>query len=586
MKTILSSKFKKINKKAFIFWSLFSLIYFVRLLYIDADIRAPWGVLNYQPFDEGCYGSLALHKMTFGTINPNNYFNGAYEYSMESHVINNLIGNVFSYLPMKIFGKNYLGFRLGPIIAGYIIAIIFVLTLKEFLSKYDISKTSKTFWSVLLFTMYLIMNFVFYNASRIVEPTIYRLLFLQLIVYVFIKQNIPENFRNFLLGFLTISSIFFVYITNLFIMLSLASVFLFYMFHREFQKAKNYFLGCLSGGIVAYILSFIYYYSVWNTTPIKNALKAIFAFQSVSGYEITKEPLLDKFINFLSSNIFLYNPLLVSLLGISVPYLIYEITKKKNKEILFLLSLILGLFLQTLISEDYIVRKALIILPTILYLDFIYIIKFQELTKQNDKALQNYKKRLHLFICISMISVQIIVVFYRLFYIKNNTNLDFSSMDTILVFLLMGGSIAFILYSCLTKEFIKHFTKSIYICMIGMLLINAIFVFKYNFYKNTYSDKAIMQQLGELANGKIVCFSYENTNTLYNDILPLLCPEDQILEYMKKDPNIYYYGFADFADFNTNDESLNQHVEICYIFEREFETFGVKRQFALFKYKE
>lgn len=122
--------------------------------------------------------------------------------------------------------------------------------------------------------------------------------------------------------------------------------------------------------------------------------------------------------------------------------------------------------------------------------------------------------------------------------------------------------------------------------MIGMLLINAIFVFKYNFYKNTYSDKAIMQQLGELANGKIVCFSYENTNTLYNDILPLLCPEDQILEYMKKDPNIYYYGFADFADFNTNDESLNQHVEICYIFEREFETFGVKRQFALFKYKE
>ena len=113
-----------------------------------------------------------------------------------------------------------------------------------------------------------------------------------------------------------------------------------------------------------------------------------------------------------------------------------------------------------------------------------------------------------------------------------------------------------------------------------------VFIFKYNFYKNTYSDKKIMQQLGELADGKIVCFSYENSNTLYNNILPLTCSESQILEYMRKNPDIFYYGFEDFPTFNMDENSLNQHLEVYYRFDREFETFGVKRAFALFRYKD
>lgn len=185
-----------------------------------------------------------------------------------------------------------------------------------------------------------------------------------------------------------------------------------------------------------------------------------------------------------------------------------------------------------------------------------------------------------------IIILQIFCSVYRTFLIKNGTIHDFSNKDTVLVFLLAGISVCYVIYICLVKHRRKIFPKVIYAGLAGMILLNTTFIFKYNFYKNTYTAKAIMEQLGEIADGKIVCFSYENTNSLYNNILPLVCEEDQILKYMKQNPDIYYYGFEDFPTFNTDKDSLNQHVELCYRFDQEFQTFGIKRNFGLFRYKE
>lgn len=583
------NKLGLLNKKKLFFWSILTIIYFIRLIYIDSDIRAPWGVLNYQPFDEGCYGALALHKIDFNTINPNNFYKGSYEYLMAPHVINNLVGNVFSYFTLIIFGDNYLGFRLGSIIAGYIITVLFVLTLKELIYIYKKENDSKAWFAMFFFIIYLTFNFVFYNASRIVEPTLYRLLFLQIITFIFIKRSFSDNIKNFLLGFLSVLSVFFVYITNLFIGVSIIVTLLFYIFNYEMKKAKQYCIFCFCGGLVAYIISFIYYYFFWNTTPIKNALDAIFTFQSVPGYSVTEVSLYDKILNFFSSNIFLYNPILIVLLFFALPYFLSEVFCRKNKEILFLLSLILGLFFQTLLSEDYIVRKSLVIFPTMIYLIFIYIIMDKNKInkyKINQKCMAMLCKYFFLFSKLFLIITLLYCAKYRLIYIENGTNLDFSKIDSILVYGLTVISILYILFNSIFYKYNKYPVRLLYFCLLGVLLINCTFIFKYNFYKNTFSDKEIMQQLGKIADNKIVCFSYDNSNTLYNNILPLMCPEDQILEYMKKNPDIYYYGFEDFQTFNSDKNSLNQHVEICYRFEREFETFGIKRSFALFRYKE
>lgn len=579
-------KKKKIDKKKVLFWGIITIVYFVRLLYIDADIRAPWGVLNYQPFDEGCYGALALHKMDFGTINPNNYYNGTYEYLNAAHVINNLVGNIFSYFTMTIFGDNYLGFRLGPILAGYIIIILFVLVLDELILKYKKKYDVKLTITFFLFIIYLLFNFVFYNASRIVEPTLYRLLFLQLIIFIYFKQNIPKNIKNFLISFLSVFSVFFVYITNLFIGLPIAAIFLFYLFSHQSKEAKQYLIWNLSGGICAYFVSLVYYYFIWNTMPIKNVLDAIFSFQSVPGYNIVKVSLWDKTINFLSSNIFLYNPILIAVFFLSLPYYINRIIREKDKNILFLLSFVLGLFIQTLISEDYIVRKSLVIFPVIIYLNFIFIITKQN-TSEEKINLKYSKKCFYLVLGLCIILIQLYCVLYRVFFIDNGTNLDFSRMDILIIIILSGISSCYIIIDTITKNGShKNTIRLFYFCLVSTIILNSVFIFKYNFYKNTYSDRKIMQQLGEFVDGKIVCFSYENSNTLYNNILPLMCSETQILEYMKKNPDIFYYGFEDFPTFNLDENSLNQHVKVYHRFDREFETFGVKRKFALFQYKE
>ena len=48
---------------------LFILFLITRLLFLDADLP-PWGVINYQPADEGAYAMMALNKYNYGKISP------------------------------------------------------------------------------------------------------------------------------------------------------------------------------------------------------------------------------------------------------------------------------------------------------------------------------------------------------------------------------------------------------------------------------------------------------------------------------------------------------------------------------------
>lgn len=559
--------------KKIVFFLLFSLVYFVRLLFIDADICAPWGVLNYQPIDEGCYAELALNMENFGTINPNTYYNGVYDYYIGPQAINNLIGNAFSFVTMRFFGDTYLGLRLGPIIAGYMICILYLLILSE-LMKNTKNESSKIIF--FFFSFYILFDFVFFNACRIVEPTLYRLLFLQFIIYIFIKSNMNDRIRFTAIGALTVLSIFLVYMTNVFICIALFILFVFLLFQKDKKKAGLFFLYNCLGGIVGYGISFLYYRLVWNTTPVRNVLSAVTAFRDVAGYA---DGHMTNITAFISSNVFLYNPMLLCLFIIAIPYCIKKIYKDKDINILFLLVLIISLFLQTLFSEDYIVRKALVIYPVVIYLVFVFLSDF----KVYDKLFKN-----NLWILVITILSGLIMynAFYRTRFIKNGTNLDFTKKDKILVFIMAVCAIITMLSMRIIKSSKKK-RKCIFAGLFAVTLLNVLFIVKYNFLHITYSEKEIMQTLGEVADGKIVCFSFEYCITLYNDVKPLVCGESKMTEYMRENPDMYYYGFSDFPTFNNNPESINQHVQYVYLFEdRLFKTFGVQRDFALYEYKE
>ena len=179
------------------------IIFSLRLLFIDSDISTPWGMLNYQPIDEGIYANLALNKINFGSINPNTTLNGKYEYLMQPHVIVNIFGNTIVYIGLKLFGDNFLGFRVGSIFISFITTIIIYFTLNNIIKENCFNKRNTGFFSLILpvLTLYFSLNFVYYNASRLVEPTIYRMFFLTLVLFIFSYPFKRDGIKAFLCFF-------------------------------------------------------------------------------------------------------------------------------------------------------------------------------------------------------------------------------------------------------------------------------------------------------------------------------------------------------------------------------------------------
>lgn len=547
---------------------LLSLVYFIRVIYLDADIKAPWGVLNYQPIDEGCYGEMALNIFDFKTINPNDFYEGKYNYYVGPQVINNVFGNIFSFIPMLIFGDNFIGFRLGPIIAGYLILIFFYLTIK---------KISQKEICIIFFTLVLLTNFQFYNACRIVEPTIFRLLFIQIIIYVYMT-DIKDNIKYYIMGLLAVLSIFGVYITNLFSLFPFFLLFVYLILNKKYKDAGFFLKWSLLGGITGYIISLIYYKSVWNTYPVINALNAFKTFQGVSTYGVNSVSILSKINSFLSSNLFLYMPILF-LAPILLIVVFPSLSERRKKETLFIVGMAIGLFIQTLVSEDYVVRKSLVLITSLICLVCI--------VTENIEIL-NIKK--HKYICMILFGILLIYisinnVMYRLYKIDNKTNLDFNGKDIPIVWTIAGCMVCIIVLCTLMFILKRNIQKVIYLGSVVICILNLMLIYKYNLHNMTFVDKKVATEVGEIVGENIVCLSYENNIRLYNDIKPLVCYEDEMYDYMKNDKNMFYYGYSGFETFNEDENSINQNVYIYKEFNREFMTFGEKRSWALYKFK-
>ena len=145
---------------------------------------------------------------------------------MSGQVILNFIGNIFIMIGLFVFGDNYFGFRIPIVITTLITFIIIYAIFIEIEKKYNFKNHNLK----IIFMFLLVSNFIIYNASRTVEPTIFRMLFVCLICYLFIKLSDKNKLRSFIIGLLTSISMFLVYITNSFLCISFI-LFIIYLFY-------------------------------------------------------------------------------------------------------------------------------------------------------------------------------------------------------------------------------------------------------------------------------------------------------------------------------------------------------------------
>lgn len=568
-------------------WGILALVYFLRVLNIDADLP-PWGVLGYQPIDEGIYSALAINAYNYGTLSLADIYPGGYSL-VSSQDIASPIMNLVVYLGMKLFGDNYFGFRVGSVVIGFVsLLVIYSLTCRLFEKCETIApyKWAASFLAVLIMTI----SFVFYNASRIVEPSIYRMLSVLLVAWFFAGSRYTLPVRSFFIGLLVVGSVFFIYATNVFLGLAVIGYLTLLIIQKRSDEARAYLLWGFVGCFCAYLLALLYY-GIWGTSPLANLLSLLGAFggTSSSGYGSSYAigGMLGAVKNardFFSSNVVLYClPVAGICCGLG-PVLARSSIRPIRESLTCLILICVGMLLQTLAASDFIVRKQLVIFPIFVLLTVVEIatlISERHMTKR-ERAL----------VCVS-ISIACAWLLYIAWYRACGadtsvvTAVDYSQTDKKIIFLTAGSSVILLaaLLGAILRKKPLAMSAAIALLVGASFLQNGLFLYKYNHLYQTYSDRDAMIALGKMTDGQVVAGDYAYGFTLYNDYLPLKNDRNVIKEYLGKHPDALFLDYADANHFTLLPLDLWQTLELVEEYPRNYRNraAGGQRNIALYE---
>ena len=510
---------------------LLLLLFLIRIINIEADIPQTY-LVDYSSTDEGIYGNLALNLQNWGSLmHPLKISGITLEQNFQT--ILDIIGNLVIYAFMFIFGDNYYGFRLGIVFIAFLTLIFIVLSIKKLKENYGINHC----YFEILTLLFLDINFIFYSASRVVEPTIFRLFFSSIIMYIYvsIKKN---SVRSFLIGLFTIISIFLVYINNTFLILGIAIYILILFFMKQKKEAIQNIIYGLAGVITGILLSEIYYLAVWDTEAFKNLFEVIKSFNSNANYTIVVDSTkvsyhfyllisIKRVIRFFSSNLFFYSLPIFSLIIASL-YNIKKFFKEEKKDYFFSLSMIVALFIQTLVSEDFINRKSIVLLPFITYICINYIILYQR--KEVSLSLYN----------VGEISFLILCIVIQKIYLPFSGYAGFNTNDKVIVILYILIPTIILLLSLSMRWSYKFLISMFLVFSLG----NVLFIHRYYFRNIYFYDKKMMISLKKYGN-QVILGEYINGYTLYNDVRPVVISRKETKKLIDTKDYYYYFDYSD-----------------------------------------
>lgn len=593
------------RREKFLYLSLIFLIccfYFLRIICLEQDL-APWGVGYYQPADEGQYVLPAINQFNLGVANPESL--EPYSSFVPYNLRTNLFGNMLTLWLMEHIGDNYYGFRMSSVIFGFLNLLLLYINL-NFLKKIAGKKENRMAnWAIAGILVFITVDFTFFNASIVVEPTIVRMLVAQiLLLIVFLTRN-HGCIRYFLLAFFSMLSIGIVYFTNLFFLLACGFLLLSQWRKEGTKKFIQYGIMFVVGMLAGGCLAEIYYVSVWNSHFLNDFFNAILSFSTSTGYQITgvsnltaiPKSLIKAVAFYFSANPFFYCVPILSALLVLFPGILVCIFKNFDENVTFLFALPFSFLLQTLFSIDCITRKALIIYPIaiclIYYLALVYDVQCKEFLRNKcSKKIQGAYFGLSAAFLMG-------VICFRLFVVSDGSRLDFSFMDKVLVF--GGGALTcfvVLLWNAYgfwrenedmrgTRRFKKMY---IMLCLLPFC-VSPLMVVRHFVLDRTYTERDMLIEIGEVADNKYVVGAYVSGFTLYNNIKPITTILEEIPIYMQSDPDLLLLDYEDrtpgMRDYYDNVIFKGKDISAypVYCGSREYLAFGARRGFYLFEAK-
>lgn len=597
---------KIINSKTFKIVAIIVIaaLFFVRIINIDQDLP-PWSIANYQPADEGPYAMMAINAESYGHINPAHIEGEQFITDTSQNFITNIIGNGLNIIGFNIFGDNYWGLRLPYVFIAFLNLLLFAVILLEIKKKYA-PKDSNSDWLIIGLLLWQVLDFCFYMASRVVEPSSLRMLFAQLMLLVYLKMPNSGRIRFFLLGAIVTVSVLLVYITNIFLYLAVGLTLLYIWKISGFKVFLKNTVWFIFGVTAAFIIAEAYYIIVWDTNPIANAFDTVRGFSTTSNsYEIINlgssgafSKVVNEFVSFFSSNPLFYNLMYLFGFIVFLPLTVYQLVKKKDNTICLMFSVLISLLMQTIVSNDYIIRKFIVVMPYMIFLLLIMYYKRSETEEMIVNLKQRIKPRLfkwlHVGYYLLALAFICYVIYIRLKNDPSGVNVDMTSIDKYFVF---GCGFLPVVIILITKVYRiwKSNDKKININRtIGILLtltclMNLSFVSRYIWMNPTFTERDAMIRLGDEVDGKYVFgVGYQLGFSLYNKMKPVVGTPEVLRSYLKDNPVALLFDYADnypgmrayFDSYIFGNTGVSAFP--VYSVERTFKAFGLERNMNLY----
>lgn len=517
------------------------LMFFFRVIGLDKDLPN-FGLTFYQSKDEGTYSTMSILYYHYGDLTST----GDIDIVIAPTFRANVIGNALQFITMKLFGDNYYGFRMPYVLISLGILILIFLTLNKCIEIYKLPSSSKGI--SILIMLYIVCDFSFLMSSRCVENSSVRALVTILSIYLWFRYSYDVKKRYFCLGFLSITSMFFIYYSNVHLLLVSCMIgglkFIQMILKKENDFIKYFKYWGLGFGI-GHILVEIYYFSVWKTGCWMNFFSSLNSFSDrIVTASHTEETMIIRylkgFLTFWSSNIFFFNFFIVVLTIIAVFINILKLIKSYDENILLVIGILSAMIIQSTFTNDWMERKAISIYPVI----YINIFLAMNLIKWRKF---NISFKIMRSICIFAFLLIIPLLYSMIrFRISKNYFLDFEQIDINIWIIL---TIVQIFFLCIFLGAVISSKKKVYI---GALLISFCVALSVNVYYDTkyvylykeYSEKEAMIGIGKIAGNNYVAGPYTYAYTLYNDIKPVWNAENYCIDYIKNGKIKYFCDYS------------------------------------------
>ena len=334
----------------------------VRSFFLDRDLP-PYGISQLQPIDEFFYTIPAFNLLHYGSMT-----HQVVPYVASDGSPLNYLQNFMTWLTLVVFGNNYYGLRMAPVLAALGVFLLLFIVLRRQVPA-TATTTIGSSWPVvigLLWLGYLLFDFAFALSARANEPTIFRMFaMVALLAAATVWPRRGSGLtRAFALGCLAAAAFVFVYIYNAFLIPAILLTLLVDGLKGGLWQAIKEGVAGAAGCVVAVGIYAALVYATYGQSLVEVYRLYISPFShNVTAHDIRS--LIAHFYSIAGTNMFRFNvPLLLIFLA-ALPVFAYRTFSERSGSSLLVGSLLFFLVFQSEFAIDYPLKKLVMLSPLV-----------------------------------------------------------------------------------------------------------------------------------------------------------------------------------------------------------------------------